>query len=90
MVVSMTALSCFLLKSLKYLIKDGYFSLNLSFAKVKVVRKEEESISPKIGRSEAHRNVLEKTGQANSEEPEKHYLVQLLLNKVKLVSVILI
>ena len=60
MVVSMTVLSCFLLKSLKYLIKDGYFSLNLSFAKVKVVRKEEESISPKVGQSEARRNVLEK------------------------------
>ena len=57
MVVSMTVLSCFLLKSLKYL---KYFSLNLSFAKVKVVRKEEESISPKVGQSEARGNVLEK------------------------------
>ena len=29
-----------------------------------------------IGRSEARRNVLEKASKADSEESEKHYLVQ--------------
>ena len=34
--------------------------------------------TPKVGQSEACQNVLEKTGNADSEESEKNYLLQLL------------